>query len=123
LLTAARILHAIEGRLRIRVPEIKRHPAYGQGLCDAICCIDGIADATPNMVTGSVTITYDPAQINEAEVCNMVAGLLGCKLVPPVASAVRPVSPLLAETSRHVAQLILKSAMEAALKRAIYSLI
>ena len=60
-------IHQIPGRLRIKSPVLKNerhHPAVR----DLLSNLKGIERADLNPTTGSVTILYDPEQIQAAEI-------------------------------------------------------
>ena len=57
--TASVYMHVLEGRLRIKVPEVKGSPERAQQIERQLRLIEGIDDVTANPVTGSVLIFYD----------------------------------------------------------------
>jgi hypothetical protein len=52
-------LHVLEGRLRIKVPEVKNDPDRAREIETRIRMIEGVERVTANPVTGSVLILYD----------------------------------------------------------------
>ena len=56
-------VHAIEGRLRIKVPEVKRSPAVARRVEGQFRAIDGILEVSANPVTGNVLFHFEPDQI------------------------------------------------------------
>ena len=56
-------IHAIEGRLRIKVPEVKRSPEVARRVESQFCAIDGVLEVGANPVTGNVLFHYDPVRI------------------------------------------------------------
>jgi len=61
-------LHAIDGRIRIRIPEVKGSWAKAQELKDRIINYQGINDVRPNPTTGNVLIIYDPQRISQYDI-------------------------------------------------------
>jgi hypothetical protein len=60
----ARCVHALPGRLRVKVAAIRKSPAAAAEVEHALCQQWGIADAVANPVTGSVLIRYDAERIS-----------------------------------------------------------
>jgi ATP-binding cassette subfamily B protein len=56
-------VHAIEGRLRIKVPEVKRSPEVARRVEGQFRAIDGVLEVGANPVTGNVLFHYDPDRI------------------------------------------------------------
>lgn len=52
-------LHTLDGRLRIRVPEVKRSPRRARALELELGVLSPIAEVTANPVTGNVLVLYD----------------------------------------------------------------
>jgi hypothetical protein len=61
---SARCVHALPGRLRVKVAAIRKSPAAAAAVERALCQQWGIADAVANPVTGSVLIRYDTERIS-----------------------------------------------------------
>jgi Heavy metal associated domain 2 len=57
-------VHALPGRLRVKLAGIKKAPAAAKELERALLREPGVAEATANPVTGSMLIHYDPQQIS-----------------------------------------------------------
>ena len=55
------ILHAIPGRVRLRVGGLKRDPGSARGIQDRIADHPGVRQVEANPATGSVVIHFDPA--------------------------------------------------------------
>ena len=67
-----RIVHRLPGRLRIKVPllekvPVKWHP-YAGLVTDLACIKQGILNVHIQPISGSILITYEPAQINENQI-------------------------------------------------------
>ena len=67
------IVHAIDGRLRLKVTKIRRNIAAAHMLEESLRSIDGVKKVKVTPLTGSVLIEYDEWQIGSYE----LAALLG----------------------------------------------
>jgi len=54
------ILHAIPGRIRVKIHRVKDNPAFAHELQRKLANIRVVQQATVNPLTGSVLVTYDP---------------------------------------------------------------
>ncbi len=61
-------LHALEGRIRVKVPEIKGSPAKAGELERRVQWHCGIHSIKANPTTGNVLIYYDSQQTGQAEI-------------------------------------------------------
>ena len=55
------ILHAMSGRIRLRIEKARCNPSLAQQLRQQIATIRGVREVSVNPQTGSVLILYDPA--------------------------------------------------------------
>ncbi len=55
------IVHAIPGRIRVRIPRIKNDPDYAAQTRERLRALPGITGVEANSVTASVVVTYDEA--------------------------------------------------------------
>jgi hypothetical protein len=53
-------LHEVPGRLRIKVPELKRNPRKAHSLPRRLTGFAGVLSASINPTTGSLLVHYDP---------------------------------------------------------------
>ena len=68
-------IHALNGRLRIKVPEVKGLPVKAVGLEGALRNTDGITSVRANPTTGNVLVLYDPERIRQHEVLSALQRL------------------------------------------------
>lgn len=61
-------LHVIEGRLRLKLPEVKGAPAEARTVEAQLQGLTGVNHVTANPVTGSVLILYDTDQTGIEEI-------------------------------------------------------
>ena len=52
--------HHIPGRLRLKSGALRQDPARLDAVCGAFGAVPGVRSATPNHLTGSILIEYDP---------------------------------------------------------------
>jgi len=65
--------HHIPGRLRVRIPQVKRNEAAAQAVQRRLTGLPGVTSARANVVTGSVTVTYDPQAISGDDLVGALA--------------------------------------------------
>ena len=71
--------HLLEGRLRIKVPLIKRSPVKAAELEQLLRRMNGVAEVTANPITGNVLIFFNEEVINHQDILRKIArtGLFG----------------------------------------------
>ena len=71
-------LHALEGRLRIKIECVKGSPDAAEEVETLLASIDGIERATANPSTGNVLVLYNPARLTQGEILELLrdAGLV-----------------------------------------------
>lgn len=57
------VVHAIPGRIRLRVPSLKGRPRALDALSATLLRLDGIASAETNATLGTVLVRYDAAKL------------------------------------------------------------
>jgi hypothetical protein len=79
-ISAYRIVHRLPGRLRIRIPVLKKLPEkwriFIRPSTELIGLKKGITTAEVQSITGSLLIEYDPEAINEAGIVNWLEKLV-----------------------------------------------
>ena len=65
---AAAYVHALEGRLRIKVLEVKGSPANAWHVETRLAAMDGIHEVTANPRTGNVLVLYDSCLTSQHEI-------------------------------------------------------
>lgn len=61
-------IHHVPGRLRVRVPAIKRSGETSERLKRALQAVPGISGVEPNLMTGSIVVHYDPQSTSAASI-------------------------------------------------------
>ena len=65
-------LHALEGRLRIKIESVKGCPEMADDVETLLAAIDGIDGATANPSTGNVLVLYNPARLTQDEIIELL---------------------------------------------------
>jgi heavy-metal-associated domain-containing protein len=65
------LVHAIDGRLRVRIPAIKRNAGAAVSLEQSLRRVRGVKGVRANPLTGSVLIHYDPWRIGQGELLEL----------------------------------------------------
>ncbi len=74
-------IHAIEGRLRIKVAALKRSPDHARRLEESLREREGIQRVQANPITGNLLVHYAPQTIDQGEVLEAIFAV-----VPPRSS-------------------------------------
>ena len=70
------VIHAIPGRMRLRIPSLKGNEDLARPLREHLSSIPGVAHVEANPVTGSVLVVHDGREANAPElVHSLAAGL------------------------------------------------
>src|SRR5919106_1609612 len=66
-----RLVHRVDGRLRLRVSHIKNNARSATSLEALLKSINGVTEVSTNAVTGSVAIEYDPWRLTERDLLDL----------------------------------------------------
>ncbi len=61
-------VHALEGRLRIKIPEVKGAPLKGREIEGHLNLCHGVDEVSANPITGSILVLYNPRLISQEEI-------------------------------------------------------
>ena len=61
-------VHALEGRLRIKIPEVKGAPYQAREVERHLQLMTGLEEVSANPITGNVLIIYDPSLLREDQI-------------------------------------------------------
>ncbi len=61
-------VHALEGRLRIKVPEVKGAPGKAREIEGHLALCPGVEEVSANPITGSVLVFYNPRLVGQEEI-------------------------------------------------------
>ncbi len=70
-LKRGRVVHAVPGRVRVKLNREELSDDQGDELRSALLAIPGVRDIQANARTGSVVIQYDPAELDVAGLINL----------------------------------------------------
>jgi hypothetical protein len=65
-------LHELPGRLRIKIPMLKRNEIAARKVEDFLNDITGILSTSANALTGSVVVKFDPKVISSREIVTIL---------------------------------------------------
>jgi hypothetical protein len=68
-------VHALEGRLRIKIPEVKGAPSQAWELESHLRLLTGLEEVAANPVTGNVLILYNPSLLREDQIISTLQEL------------------------------------------------
>ena len=77
---APRVVHVSPGRVRVKVPHAKHNPAVTQAIHERLAATPGISHVETNLLTGSILILFEAAEVALDEVMPGVAEALGAVL-------------------------------------------
>ena len=110
-------MHALDGRLRIKVPAIKGSPAKAARVACALEVLTGIRSVKANPTTGNVLVLFDPGKLAQEQV---IGKLFEMNCFTPIRGRRSKLPP---ELSRRIAETLLQSALQIALERVILALV
>ena len=116
-MSAPSYVHAIDGRLRIKVPVIKGSPAKAAGIACALEVLAGIQYVKANPTTGNVLILFDPDMLGQEQV---IEKLFEMNCFAPTKGRNSILPPRL---SGRIAETLVQSALQLALERVILALV
>jgi copper chaperone CopZ len=116
-------IHALNGRLRIKVAEVKSAPARALEVEGQLRKIDGINRVKANPTTGNVLILYHPEQIEQAEVIGALRHLGCLRESAAIRTTASGTALAVAGVGEALAETLVRSTMELALQRLISTLI
>ena len=65
-------IHNVPGRLRVRIPRIKRNPFLAEEVQALMRPVPGVLDTVVNLVTGSLTVFYDQKTAGPREILSLL---------------------------------------------------
>jgi len=68
-------VHALEGRLRIKIPEVKGAPSQAREVEEHLQLLTGMEEVSANPVTGNVLILYNPSLLREDQIISTLQEL------------------------------------------------
>jgi hypothetical protein len=120
---ASTYVHAIDGRLRVKVTTVKGSPAKAAEIAGRLRALEGVRHVKANPITGNVLVLYGPGQIDREEV------LAALDLEPPPVrhqqawARPEPASRSAQSLFESVAESVVRFTVEIALQRLVSALI
>jgi hypothetical protein len=65
-------VHQVPGRLRVKSPFLKHRPVQCERVVDTLAGRRGISKIKVNQLTGSVVVNYDPSEIDQDGILNIL---------------------------------------------------
>ena len=109
-------LHMLDGRLRVKVADVKGSPRVAALVEAQLAELQGVDDVSANPLTGSVLVLYEPAQVGVEEIMEVLRA--GGHVRPPSGDA-RPSTSL----SSGLGSIMLRATTEFAIQSLITALI
>ena len=116
-------IHALNGRLRIKVAELKGLPMKALEVEGRLRRIDGINHVGANPTTGNVLVLYDPAKIGQYEVIGALQRLGCLRGNGSIRTAVRSQPWAYEGIGEAMAETLVRTTMELAVQRLVSALI
>jgi len=108
-------LHVLEGRIRIKIPELKGSPEKSQEIKRHLSATCGVHSVQANPITGNALILYSSREISPNDLIVILKEDLGC-FQPAVVPLAAPQAPGLAGA-------VARAFMESALQTVVMALI
>ena len=115
-------LHEVPGRLRIKIPLLKRNPERATELRKLLRRVAGITSTSTSTVTGSVTINYDRDIVRPNSILNLLAHENYIDLGEAI-SGYKPPEAVVSNVGKTVSKALLSLALERALQGSSLSFI
>ena len=115
-------LHEVPGRLRIKIPLLKRNPERAAELRKLLRRVAGITSTSTSTVTGSVTINYDRDIVRPNSILNLLAHENYIDLGEAI-SGYKPAEAVVSNVGKTVSKALLSLALERALQGSSLSFI
>ena len=108
-------VHVVDGRLRIKVPDVKGAPTVACVIESGVRALPGVESVTASAVTGSVVVVHDPEVTEPAEILAAIRALAGISTRPRSDPSPAPRIPMGGIFAASLARV----AFEAALQQAV----
>jgi copper chaperone CopZ len=119
---AGTYVHVLNGRLRIKVPEVKGSTRVANVVTEAVSALPGIADVTANHLTGNVLVLYNSAVCSPDQIVACLKGL-NCLSVPLSALNPQPVYRRVETLGSRLAEAAIRSTLEIAVSRLLTAIL
>ncbi len=115
-------LHEVPGRLRIKIPRIKRNPEKAGELRNLLQAVAGVKSTSVNLLTGSAVIQFDSELVRSQSLLSLLANENYIDLGRAVTSQ-QYVERALSDAGKTVSKALLGLALDKALEGSSLSII
>jgi hypothetical protein len=112
-------MHVLDGRVRIKVPEVKHNPCMASAVVRVLERAAGVTYVRANTTTGNVLVQFDPHMTTHEHIIQILKDMNYITPPSPPPSSLSPFK----EAGEKLLHLVVKSAVEKAVERVIFSLI
>ncbi len=125
-------LHAIDGRIRVKVPRVKGSPVFTRLIEEKLAALEGLKEVSANLTTGNVLVLYDSKALDPDRIMKKIKEVGGFDTHPGTtvpSLSFNGESPWTfrpndgKSLASPIAEKVLSIALEAALQRLIVALI
>jgi len=109
-------VHVMDGRLRIKVPDVKGAPAVACVIESGLRALPGVENVTASAVTGSVVVVHDPTVTEPAEILAAIRALAGVSDHAPRAPTPTTPTPMRGMLAASLARVALEAALQQAVR-------
>lgn len=106
-------LHVLDGRLRIKITDLKGAPNKALILVQQLLKLEGITDVNANPTTGNALILFDSMLLDHTDI---IAAIQHCGYLTST-------SPTLVPERKNLTHVVLQSAVELAIEHLVLALI
>lgn len=114
-------VHHVPGRLRVKSHALKRNAGEAAAIRTALMAIDGVLSAEVNLLTGSLTVRYDPQRCAFGTIATYLEaiGQLRDRADPSIAGPTTEVPAAVAVAGR----MLLRSVLEKLVERSAVAMV
>jgi copper chaperone CopZ len=105
-------LHMLEGRMRIKVPEVKKSPLKAVQVEETLQRLDGVTDVRANPTTGNVLVLFESETVTHGRIVDVLRSLNCFKAQDQTTG-----------TPRRIHEFIVRSVAELAFERMLVALL
>jgi hypothetical protein len=116
-------VHALEGRLRIKIPEVKGAPLKAREIEEHLALCTGVEEVSGNPITGSVLVLYNPRLIGQEEIILVLKEIGYLEETPPKSNRGSGGNPNHEGAFARVTTAVASTLMEVALSRLVAAII
>lgn len=108
-------VHVLDGRVRVKVPAIRRRETAAQALKNDLSCLDGVLTVQANSMTGNVLVRFDHKIVDATEIIAAIGHLSGYQIPLPAPEETPKsdleIHPIVINLGREIGKQILKNTL------------